>query len=112
MPNPIWTLLHPRATAEHLGLIPQMLNLADPRPAREQFNSNYAYGGGWAAMTGWVYDPADQTIKLPFTRALGGDPALRPIASTTLRDEQILLYPYAWVAIVQPDGRAEVARMD
>lgn len=106
MPQPLWTPLHTLATSEHLGYIPQMLDLADPRPAREQFDSNYAHGGGWVPMPGWTYDPANQTIKYP------GDPALRPIARTALRDEQILLYPSAWVAIVQPDGRAEIARMD
>jgi hypothetical protein len=42
----IWILKHPRARYDMLGFIPQFLDDADPRPAREQLHSAYAHGGG------------------------------------------------------------------
>jgi len=41
-----------------------------------------------------------------------GDPPLKPVATSMLRDEMILVYPYAWVVIVQPSGDYEVSRCD
>ena len=41
-----------------------------------------------------------------------GDPPLRPIGYTTLRDEVVVFYPYAFVMVKQPDGTFEAARMD
>jgi hypothetical protein len=35
------------AFSEPLGFLPYMLSKSDPRPAAEQFNANYAPGGGW-----------------------------------------------------------------
>jgi hypothetical protein len=43
---------------------------------------------------------------------LPGDPPLLPIAVTMLRDEEIRFYDHSWLAIVQPDGSLEVARVD
>lgn len=101
--HPQWALLHPHAD---LGRIPSFLFCDDPRSAREQFDERYAFGGGWRPMPHWQYDKETRAIAYP------GDPPLHPIAETTLRDELILLYPSAWVAIIQPDGAFEVARMD
>lgn len=101
-----WKLLHPRASMEMLGLIPEFINENDPRPAREQFDTNYAHGGGWHPLAGWEFDPASQMIKFP------GDSALPPLVETQFRDETIIVYPYAWVLILQKDGSFEVARMD
>ncbi len=103
---PSFTILRPRATEEHLGFIPLMLSDSDPRPAREQFDQNYAHGGGWRPMQGWSIRPHDGSLKYP------GDPAMLPIARAQLHDETIFVYESAWVAIVQPDGSFEVARMD
>lgn len=97
--------LHP-AAADLLGYIPHFLSLDDPRPAREQLDANYAHGGGWNPMSGWVLNPVNQLLKYP------GDPALPPIARAQLRDEQIIMYPHAWLAIVKQDGSFEVARID
>jgi hypothetical protein len=37
---------------------------------------------------------------------------LFPLAVAKLRDELVLIYPYDWVAIVQPGGKEfEIARM-
>lgn len=102
-----WTMLHPRMTEDMLGLIPSFLDEADPRPAREQFHENYAHGGGWRPVKGWQLSAeTPPSIKYP------GDPALHPLAETKLRDEHILLYPHAWIVVLQPDGSFELARMD
>ena len=101
-------LLHPKMTLEHLGFIPQMLNPQDPRPAAEQFDKNYAHGGGWSPNVGSAFkmDPATKTLKYP------GDPAMKPLARAKFRDEEIYFYESAVVAIVQSNGTFEVSRMD
>jgi hypothetical protein len=87
------------------GFIPSFLDADDPRPAREQLDSNYQHGGGWQPFEGFTMTKGG-SIKYP------GDPAHRPVAVIHLRDEKILIYRYAWVAIVQKDGTFEIARMD
>jgi hypothetical protein len=91
---------------ELLGLLPSFLHVGDPRSAREQFDANYAHGGGWNAFEGHKLDPLTGALKYP------GDPRLLPLAVTKLRDETIYFYENAWVCIVQPNGSYEVARMD
>lgn len=91
---------------ERCGLIPDMLRTDDPRPAREQFDAAYAHGGGWLPFRGFKFNAKNQSITYP------GDPSLRPLARGKLRDETILIYPNAWVGILQPNGDFEVARMD
>ena len=87
---------------EELGFLPEFLDEDDPRSAREQFNANYV--GGWNPFPGFTME--DNTLQYP------GDPPLIPIGYTTLRDEVILFYPYAFVMVKQPDGTFEAARMD
>jgi len=93
-------------TPEHLGLIPWMLDDHDKRPAREQFDEHYAHGGGWQPVPGFKM-LEDHWLKYP------GDPEpLVPRATCNLRTELIVFYDHAFVAIIQPDGAFEVARMD
>ena len=47
-----WELLHPQMTMDHLGYIPDFLSEHDSRPAAQQFDSNYAHGGGWNPEVG------------------------------------------------------------
>lgn len=101
----IWTLLHPRMTVEHLGLLPGMLDPSDPRPAREQLDDGYRHGGGWDPFHGFTL-LANGNLTYP------GDPPTRPIAETRLRDELVVLYEHDWVAVIQPDRNFEVCRMD
>jgi len=90
-----------------VGLIPTFLSESDPRPAREQFNTAYAHGGGWRPFKGFrIIDRAFPSIQYP------GDSALPPVARAQLRDEEIFIFPYAWVMILQPDGSYEISRMD
>jgi hypothetical protein len=88
-----------------LGFLPMFLSDDDPRPAREQFDTNYQHGGGWRPMQKFTLQ-GDNSLQYP------GDPPLRPYAQVILRDELILVYPHSWVVIKQQDGSFEVARMD
>jgi hypothetical protein len=100
-----WYLLHPEMRAEMLGFIPSFLDEADPRPAKEQFNERYVSGGGWSPFSGF---------RLGHNNALSypGDPPLVALAETKLRNELIVFYRHAWVAIIQPDRTFEACRMD
>lgn len=99
-----WEMVHPRATPDMLGYVPRFLRNDDPRPAREQFNERYVYGG-WRPNNHFTKDERD-FVQFP------GDPALPPIAQRMLREERIVMYPGALFAIIQPDGRFEIARID
>lgn len=102
----MWKRLHPRATSDHLGLIQDFILDEDPRSAKEQLHAAYAHGGGWIPFKGFHLDMGTKDITYP------GDEALPPLWYRRLRDEQIFVYPHAWVLILQPDGSYEVARMD
>jgi hypothetical protein len=101
-------MLDSRVTAEHLGLIPKMLSEDDPRPAREQLDTGYRHGGGWRPFEG--FDMAH--YKDMWWLLYPNDPPTRSLAYCKLRDEIIVVYQHAWVAIIQPDGSFEVCRMD
>jgi hypothetical protein len=100
-----WQFLHPEMTPEHLGYLPSFLSEDDPRPAREQFDERYV--SGWNKFMGYRLGlDGDHTLYYP------GDPPLQPLAQCQFRDELIVFYQHAWVAIIQPDRSFEVARMD
>jgi hypothetical protein len=99
-----WTLKHPRATFDMLGYIPQFLHETDPRPAREQIDTAYQYGGGWTPFEG--FKMTKRGLEYP------GDPPMVLIAEATLRDETLRFYDCSWLAIVQPDGSFEACRLD
>jgi hypothetical protein len=100
-----WERLHPQATTAMLGYIPEFLNDRDPRPAREQFNTGYAFAGGWTPFHG-------HTILLNGALKYPGDPPMRALFQTKLHDETVRVYEHAWVVIIQKDGSFEVCRMD
>lgn len=93
------------ASFELIGYLGEMLDNENPAPAREQLDVAYAHGGGWSPFEGFALR-ADNSIKYP------GDPAYPARAEARLRGERIYFYDHAWVAIVQPDGAYEIARMD
>jgi hypothetical protein len=101
-----WELIHPNMTYEHLGFLPVIFSEDDPSPAREQVNKKYAYGGGWNPQSRWTVDAKTLTARYP------GDEPLQPIAKRKLHDETVVLYEGSYVAVIQPDGSFEVARMD
>lgn len=100
-----WELLHPRSSMEMLGYLPSFLSERDPNSAANQIDKNYGHGGGWRSFKGLKHLGG---IKLQYP----GDPPLIPIAQTMLRDEKIVFYNGAWVAIFQSDGTFDVARVD
>lgn len=99
-----WRMIHPKMTPEMLGWIPFFLSEDDPRPAREQFDENYRHGGGFRPLPGFTMSA--EALHYP------EDPPFALLAETKLRDETIRFYNGSWVAIVQPDGSYEVARLD
>ena len=88
-----------------LGWIPEFVSEDDPRFAYEQFDANYI--GGWNPMLPGKF-VLDENNYLHYP----GDPPMEPFAYAYCRDELILIYPSAWVCIVQRDGSFSVARMD
>ena len=97
--------LHPRATWDHVGSIPDMLSEHNPKSAKEQLHNGYPQGGGWIPFEGFELR-ADNSIKYP------GDPPHKPIAELHLRNELILVYEHSWVAVIQPNRSFEICRMD
>lgn len=100
----VWEFLHPNVDEDSLGFIPFFFNDEDPRSAKEQIDT--AYVSGWNSFHGFKMDPQTQALKYP------DDPELPVLARAMMRDEQILFYDCAWVAIRQKDGSFEVARID
>jgi hypothetical protein len=88
-----------------VGFIPTFFSNLDPRPAREQIEDNYQFGGGFFMMNGFTVGK-DRALKYP------GDPIMPVLAEAKLRDEIICVYPSAFVAIFQPDGSYVVTRLD
>ena len=106
-----WILYKPGMTVDHLGLIPTFLSEDDTRPAREQFDENYAHGGGWQPFTGFKLNVEDMVLTYP------NDPPIKPLAGVTLHigrsAEHIYVYPHAWVLIMKDSDMSwEVCRMD
>jgi hypothetical protein len=96
--------LAPHRELADLGELLTFLDENDPRPAREQFNERYQWGG-WKPMEGFTLDGT--ILHYP------GDPPFKPWAMISFRNEGILVYPADFVAIIQEDGVTfEVARMD
>lgn len=71
----------------------------------EQFNKNYSFGGGWNPFQGFMLSENNKLIY-------PGDPPLKPLAVAKFRNQQVFIYHYAWVMILNEDGTFEVSRMD
>jgi len=99
-----WQLLHPRMKLENLGYLRFFLHKDDRRPAAEQINERYRYGG-WESFKGFE-SLGDGKLSYP------GDPVLIPLACAYLRTEVIYFYEHDWVAVFQPNGSFEVSRVD
>lgn len=102
-----WKMLNPRATPDHLGLVPWIINASDGRPVAEQVADKYAHGGGWNPYGEgqWRLDD-DGTLHYP------GDPAFKPMAMTRVGDETVWFYDHALVCVRQPDASFAVVRLD
>ena len=100
-----WELLHPHMRPEMLGLLAYWLDDEDPRPAKDQFNGHYAHGGGWRPFKGFKLSESNWLIYPE-------DPPLQPLAQCQFRNELIVFYEHAWVAIIHKDRYFEACRMD
>ena len=100
----LWKLCHPAFTQEGLGYLPSFLSESDPRSAREQLDAGYRQFGGWRPFKGFTVTA--RGLEYP------NDPPQPLLAETRLRDEVVRLYKGSWVAIIQPDGSYEIAKMD
>ena len=93
-------------TIDMLGMIPNMFDVNDPRDVQDQIRDNYI--GGWNPMFGITIEPSDKMFALKYP----DDPDLYPIGFTVVRNQTVLVYPFAWVAIVTEGKDTEVARLD
>lgn len=91
-----------------LGYLPMSADELSDDDAVTQLNRNYAHGGGWNDMQGFGFNDSEAGPTLTYP----GDPPTHAVAWAKLRDERIILFDSAWVAVVQPDGSFRVARMD
>lgn len=90
------------------GFLPELISPHDPRTVREQIESNYANGGGYNPVSGFTLQQKGSETLLRFP----GDPPFKEVARTQIRDETVILFDCAFVAIVQPSGSLAVTRMD
>ncbi len=78
-----WVICHPAFRPEGLG---------------------YLQFGGWRPFHGFTVTA--RGLEYP------NDPPQPLLAEARLRNEVVRLYKGSWVAIIQPDGSHEIARMD
>ena len=93
-------------TISAMGKIPEWLFESDIRPAWEQLDERYVWGG-WNPMAPGGFQLAEDDYLL-----YPGDEPMAPIAFAMLRDEKIILYPYSFVCIVSANGAFSIARLD
>lgn len=103
----LWVFNPEADDPEALGFLPDFIDAADPRPAREQFDANYGHGSYWRPGAA-----TRTTLRGDGYLLHPGDPPLPWIASTSLRGERVLVYLGAFVAIVADDGSFVMQRMD
>jgi hypothetical protein len=100
----MWKLLNDQFRMEYLGFIPEIIRAYDPKPVRAQIAERYAHG--YDPIPHWTLSSESNNIQYP------GDEPLVPRAQLQVRDELVLVYDYAFVAIVQQNGDFAVQRMD
>lgn len=101
----IYEMLHPQATIDMLGYLPEFISPHDPRDAVSQFDDRYV--GGWNDMPNFTLDTKDDlTLRYP------DDPPYRPLAKTRIRGETIIFYQHGITVVLQKDGTFRAARLD
>lgn len=103
--QPEWTVRH---GGVNLGMLPMFLNDQNPNKAVDQLDKAYAHGGGWYDFKGFTLIEQGDYYALSYP----GDPPMRELARTKLRDETVVLFEASWVGVIQPDKTLRVARMD
>jgi hypothetical protein len=90
-----------------VGFMPLGVDPSSPIAAVPQLHAGYGHGGGWHDFEGFEFKDGDEPQLL-----YPGDPPTEAVAFWNLREERIILFDHAWVAVVQPDGSFRVSRMD
>jgi hypothetical protein len=90
------------------GLLPDFFSADDPRPAWDQLLDNYPFGSGKPFEGFKLRGDSTKNWSLNYP----GDPSLRPVSFAMLRHEALVLFEYAWLAIIQPTGEYIVYRVD
>lgn len=92
------------AKVEALGKLPWYLDSADARPAEQQFNERYSFGG-WCEQPGFTLIDGE-ALKYP------GDSIMQPIGRCDFNGDVVLVYERAFVCVKRPDQTFTVARLD
>ncbi len=92
------------------GLLTRFLYEEDPRSAAEQLDDRYQHGGGWRTIKGFTLKKGTNYDQ--YYIFYPGDPPYLEVSRTQLRKEIVVLFQSAWVAVIQPDGNFEIARID
>lgn len=82
-----------------------VLDLPAGQPIIPHLDKSYRHGGGWYDFTGFTVNP-DGSLSYP------GDPDLYPLVEVQHGQETFRMYPHAWVAVTQADGKTRICRMD
>lgn len=104
--------IKPGYSDDILGLLPMIIRSSDPNSVEEQINTRYSHGGGWMPFKGFelvngnYHSPKDLQIVYP------EDPIYSSRAWTRVREELVVLFPHAWVMVMQPDNSFAMCRMD
>ena len=86
------------------GLIPSFLNEASDAPTIKQLDAGQP--GGWRKFDGFTFDAKHEILSYP------GDPPMKAMSKILFNNDIIMLFPHAWVLVLNADNRWEVARMD
>lgn len=98
--------LSDRASIEDWGLLLGFLDEEEPKSVQEQFAAGYGFGQ-LLEMSGGI-----NSDSLKYESAYSEDQPLAPLSVLYFRDEQVILYPYAIVAILKSDTPTFITRMD
>jgi hypothetical protein len=106
----LWWAEYPEA----LGYLPDFLSEADPRPAAQQFQERYKFGGWSPGEAGlrFAYRPGPEGGPRGSLLLYPGDPPLMAVGGALLRDEEVVVFQASYVMVRQPDGSHEVSRLD
>lgn len=93
---------------EVAGLIPYFADENDPRSFVEQVNEAYAHGGGWNEFLGFKLQRLNDKYALEYPE----DPPMRELARANFRNQVIVLFQSAWLAVIEDNELRNVARID
>jgi hypothetical protein len=100
------------ARPDHIGMILTWFrNDEEGTPAIEQANSGYLNTGGCPFEPTAVKFELDSSGE-EYALRYENDPPLKELARTRIGEETVVVFEYAWVAIIQPDKTFVVSRCD